>query len=127
MFCSCWLQNDIALYVTAVAFVVLILICNISVLGMVLLQIRGMQLSKAAGWYSRMLHEMRVVASLTFLLGLTWMLGLFTWDPVRVPFFYLFSLLNTLQGKKAAGVTKQQGKIMVYSSTTPISKSCDAV
>ncbi|XP_053538336.1 adhesion G-protein coupled receptor G4 [Ictalurus punctatus] len=93
----CWLQNDMAFYVTVVAFVVLILICNISVLGVVLVQIRGMQLSKE-GRCSRMLHEMRVVASLTFLLGLTWMLAFFTWGPMRVPFLYLFSLLNTLQG-----------------------------
>lgn len=96
-----------AFYVTVVAFVVLILICNISVLGVVLVQIRGMQLSKE-GRCSRMLHEMRVVASLTFLLGLTWMLAFFTWGPMRVPFLYLFSLLNTLQGKKAEGVTKNK-------------------
>ncbi|KAB5571259.1 hypothetical protein PHYPO_G00222960 [Pangasianodon hypophthalmus] len=94
----CWLQNDIAFYVTVVAFVVLILICNISVFSVVLVQIRGMQLSKEAGRCSRMLHELRVVASLTFLLGLTWMLAFFTWGPMRVPFLYLFSLFNTLQG-----------------------------
>ncbi|KAK3564416.1 hypothetical protein QTP86_018803 [Hemibagrus guttatus] len=93
----CWLQNDVAFYVTVVAFVVLILVCNISVFGVVLVQIRGMQLSKEAGRCSRMLHEMRVVASLTFLLGLTWMLAFFTWGPMRVPFLYIFSLLNTLQ------------------------------
>lgn len=104
VFCSCWLQNDVAFYVSVVAFVVLILVCNISVFGVVLVQIRGMQLSKEAGRCSRMLHEMRVMASLTFLLGLTWMLAFFTWGPVRVPFLYLFSLLNTLQGKKAAEV-----------------------
>lgn len=106
--CSCWIQNDIAFYVTVVAFALLILICNISVFGVVLVQIRGMQLSKAAGQCSRMLHEMRVVASLTFLLGFTWILAFFAWGPVRVPLLYLFTLLNTLQGKKAAGsITKK--------------------
>ncbi|XP_058252494.1 adhesion G-protein coupled receptor G4 [Hemibagrus wyckioides] len=94
----CWLQNNVAFYVTVVAFVVLILVCNISVFGVVLVQIRGMQLSKEASRCSRMLHEMRVVASLTFLLGLTWMLAFFTWGPMQVPFLYIFSLLNTLQG-----------------------------
>ncbi|XP_060741651.1 adhesion G-protein coupled receptor G4 [Tachysurus vachellii] len=94
----CWLQNDVAFYVSVVAFVVLILVCNISMFGVVLVQIRGMQLTKDAGRCSRMLHEMRVMASLTFLLGLTWMLAFFTWGPMRVPFLYLFSLLNTLQG-----------------------------
>lgn len=108
---SCWLQNDTAFYVTVVAFAVLILICNIGVFGVVLVQIRGLRHSKAAGQCNRILREMRVVASLTFLLGLTWIFAFFTWGPIRVPFLYLFSFLNSLQGKKAAGVTKNRYKL----------------
>ncbi|KAL7863234.1 hypothetical protein SRHO_G00122180 [Serrasalmus rhombeus] len=94
----CWVQNDTAFFVTVVAFVVLILLSNICVFGLVLAQIRGLRLSKAAGMNRGMLHDLRVVASLTFLLGLTWILAFFAWGPAQVPLLYLFSALNSLQG-----------------------------
>uniref|UniRef100_W5LKY6 Adhesion G protein-coupled receptor G4b n=1 Tax=Astyanax mexicanus TaxID=7994 RepID=W5LKY6_ASTMX len=94
---SCWVQNDTAFFVTVVGFVVLILVCNICVFIMVLVQIRGLQLSKAVGRSGGALHDLRVVASLTFLLGLTWILAFFAWGPVRVPLLYIFSALNSLQ------------------------------
>ncbi|XP_066504548.1 adhesion G-protein coupled receptor G2 [Hoplias malabaricus] len=94
----CWVQNQTAFFVTVVAFVVLILLGNICVFGLVMAQIRGLQFSKAAGRSTGILHDLRVVASLTFLLGLTWILAFFAWGPVRVPFLYLFSILNSLQG-----------------------------
>uniref|UniRef100_A0A8B9H7Z3 G-protein coupled receptors family 2 profile 2 domain-containing protein n=1 Tax=Astyanax mexicanus TaxID=7994 RepID=A0A8B9H7Z3_ASTMX len=94
----CWVQNDTAFFVTVVGFVVLILVCNICVFIMVLVQIRGLQLSKAVGRSGGALHDLRVVASLTFLLGLTWILAFFAWGPVRVPLLYIFSALNSLQG-----------------------------
>uniref|UniRef100_A0AAR2LV55 Adhesion G protein-coupled receptor G4b n=1 Tax=Pygocentrus nattereri TaxID=42514 RepID=A0AAR2LV55_PYGNA len=53
---------------------------------------------KAAGMNRGMLHDLRVVASLTFLLGLTWILAFFAWGPAQVPLLYLFSALNSLQG-----------------------------
>ncbi|XP_072519724.1 adhesion G-protein coupled receptor G2 isoform X2 [Salminus brasiliensis] len=94
----CWVQNDVAFFVTVLGFVVLILLCNISVFIMVLAQIRGLQLNKGVGRNGRALHDLRVVASLTFLLGLTWILVFFAWGPVRVPLLYLFAVLNSLQG-----------------------------
>jgi len=39
-----------------------------------------------------------MVASLTFLLGLTWILAFVAWGPAKTPLLYLFSLLNSLQG-----------------------------
>ncbi|TSS60357.1 Adhesion G-protein coupled receptor G4 [Bagarius yarrelli] len=118
----CWLQNDVVFYVTVVAFVVLILLCNLSMFGVVLVQIRGMQLSKAAGWCSRTLHEIRVVASLTFLLGLTWMLAFFTWGPMRVPFFYAFSILNTLQDWSGSGTLGGKAKSLKQSPSETTSE-----
>ncbi|KAI4897297.1 hypothetical protein NFI96_024664, partial [Prochilodus magdalenae] len=94
----CWVENDVAFLVTVVAFVVLVLLCNLCVFGLVLAQIRGLRLSKEAGRSSGILHHLRVVASLTFLLGLTWTLAFVAWGPVKVPFLYLFSSLNSLQG-----------------------------
>uniref|UniRef100_A0A3Q2E7C4 Adhesion G protein-coupled receptor G4b n=1 Tax=Cyprinodon variegatus TaxID=28743 RepID=A0A3Q2E7C4_CYPVA len=63
----------------------------------VLIQIRRMRFNSPAGTRRGLLQDLKGVASLTFLLGLTWTVGFFTWGPARVVLLYLFSGLNTLQ------------------------------
>ncbi|XP_077388094.1 adhesion G protein-coupled receptor G4a [Festucalex cinctus] len=95
----CWLQKDIFFYVTVVAFVLLVLLCNMSVFVVVLLQIRQMATNKKASTSSRgALRDLRAVASLTILLGLTWLIGFFSVGPGKVPMMYLFTIFNSLQG-----------------------------
>ncbi|XP_063046858.1 adhesion G-protein coupled receptor G4 [Engraulis encrasicolus] len=94
----CWVQDETAFYVSVMAFILLVLLCNIAVFGVVLVQIRKMQANKASSNSSGLMHDLRVVASLTFLLGLTWILPFFGWGPLHTPFMYLFSILNSLQG-----------------------------
>uniref|UniRef100_A0A3Q3NDQ4 Adhesion G protein-coupled receptor G4b n=1 Tax=Mastacembelus armatus TaxID=205130 RepID=A0A3Q3NDQ4_9TELE len=95
---SCWLQNDIFFYVTVVTFVLLILLCNISVFILVLIQIRQMKANKLSAKNHSALHDLRAVASLTVLLGLTWSMGFFSFGPGKLVLLYLFSIFNTLQG-----------------------------
>lgn len=66
----------------------------------VLIQIRRMRGNSPAGSRSGLVQELKGVASLTFLLGLTWTFGFFTWGPARVFLLYLFSVLNSLQGQR---------------------------
>uniref|UniRef100_A0A8C9RRF2 Adhesion G protein-coupled receptor G4b n=1 Tax=Scleropages formosus TaxID=113540 RepID=A0A8C9RRF2_SCLFO len=94
----CWLKSDVVFYVSVVAYILFILLCNVSVFVVVLVQIRNMREGKAARKRSGLLHDLRGVASLTFLLGLTWMLAFFTWGPAKVALLYLFAILNSLQG-----------------------------
>ncbi|XP_059201699.1 adhesion G-protein coupled receptor G2-like [Centropristis striata] len=94
----CWLQNDVFFYVTVVAFILLILLCNISVFIVVLLQIRRMRANKHSTNSLNSLHDLRAVASLTVLLGLTWLMGFFSFGPGKVVMMYLFSIFNSLQG-----------------------------
>uniref|UniRef100_A0A3P9LCX2 Adhesion G protein-coupled receptor G4b n=1 Tax=Oryzias latipes TaxID=8090 RepID=A0A3P9LCX2_ORYLA len=63
----------------------------------VLIQIRRMRVNSPAGTPRGLLHDLKGVASLTLLLGLTWTVGFFTWGPARIFMLYLFSVLNTLQ------------------------------
>ncbi|XP_062380304.1 adhesion G-protein coupled receptor G4 [Sardina pilchardus] len=93
----CWVQNDVVFYVCIAGFIVLVLLCNVSVFGVVLVQIRKMRANKSSST-SGVAHDLRVVASLTFLLGLTWILPFFSWGLVAIVFTYLFAILNTLQG-----------------------------
>uniref|UniRef100_A0A8C7DYA7 Uncharacterized protein n=1 Tax=Oncorhynchus kisutch TaxID=8019 RepID=A0A8C7DYA7_ONCKI len=99
-FLSCWMQSNVFFYVTVVSFVLLVLVFNVVVFIVVLVQIRHMQTNKPAATGNKhcAMHDLRAVASLTFLLGLTWPIAFFTWGPARVPMLYLFSVLNSLQG-----------------------------
>ncbi|XP_026135220.1 adhesion G-protein coupled receptor G4 [Carassius auratus] len=94
----CWLRNDVTFYVTVVSFVTLVMVCNICVFVVVLVQIRKMQVNKPSSSRKGFLHDLRVVASLTFLLGLTWILTFVAWGPAKTPLMYMFSLFNSLQG-----------------------------
>ncbi|XP_075959737.1 adhesion G protein-coupled receptor G4a [Anarhichas minor] len=94
----CWLQNDVFFYVTVVAFVLLIMLCNTFVFIVVLIQIRQMSSNKHSANSRISLHDLRAVASLTVLLGLTWSMGFFSFGPGKVVLMYLFTIFNTLQG-----------------------------
>lgn len=85
---------------TVVAYVLLVLLCNATIFVVVLLQIRKMAANKKASNSSRStIQDLRAVASLTVLLGLTWLVGFFTFGQGRVAMMYLFTIFNTLQGK----------------------------
>ncbi|KAK9518261.1 hypothetical protein VZT92_023572 [Zoarces viviparus] len=94
----CWLQNDVFFYVTVVAFVLVIVLCNTFVFIVVLIQIRQMSSNKHSTNSRSSLHDLRAVASLTVLLGLTWSMGFFSFGPGKVVLMYLFTIFNTLQG-----------------------------
>ncbi|XP_061691689.1 adhesion G-protein coupled receptor G6 isoform X2 [Syngnathoides biaculeatus] len=95
----CWLQNDIVFYVAVVAFLLLVLLSNGSVFVVVLLKIRRMGVDRKTSSGGRgALRELRAVAGLTVLLGLTWLIGFFSFGPGKVAMMYLFVIFNTLQG-----------------------------
>ncbi|PWA22771.1 hypothetical protein CCH79_00002423, partial [Gambusia affinis] len=94
----CWLQDNVTYYVSVVAYAGLIFLFNIGVFMVVLIQIRRMRFNSPAGTRRGVLQDLKGAASLTFLLGLTWTIGFFTWVPARVVLLYLFAGLNTLQG-----------------------------
>ncbi|XP_074529758.1 adhesion G-protein coupled receptor G2 [Halichoeres trimaculatus] len=94
----CWLQNDVYIYVTVMAYFLLILLCNIFVFIVVLIQIKQMGVNKPSANSRTSLQDLRAVASLTVLLGLTWGMGFFAVGPGRVAMLYLFCIFNSLQG-----------------------------
>lgn len=84
---------------TVVAFIVLVLLCNLCVFVVVLVQIRRTKANKASENGLMTLRDLRTVASLTVLLGLTWTTGFFSFGPGRVVLIYLFTIFNSLQGE----------------------------
>ncbi|XP_072301702.1 adhesion G-protein coupled receptor G4 [Eucyclogobius newberryi] len=94
----CWIQDNVTFYVSVVGYAALVFLFNISVFIVVLIQIRRMRYNSPAGIHGGLMKDLKGVASLTLLLGLTWTIGFCTWGPARVAMIFLFSALNSLQG-----------------------------
>uniref|UniRef100_A0A3Q0QRS9 Adhesion G protein-coupled receptor G4b n=1 Tax=Amphilophus citrinellus TaxID=61819 RepID=A0A3Q0QRS9_AMPCI len=71
--------------------------CVLGWFVVVLIQIRRMRANSPAGTSSGVMQDLKGVASLTLLLGLTWTIGFFSWGPARIVLLYLFSGFNSLQ------------------------------
>uniref|UniRef100_A0A3Q0RRR5 Adhesion G protein-coupled receptor G4b n=1 Tax=Amphilophus citrinellus TaxID=61819 RepID=A0A3Q0RRR5_AMPCI len=91
-------MKDVVFYVTVVAFLGLILLCNTSVFIVVLIQIKRMGSNKLSAKSHSSVLDVKSVASLTVLLGLTWLFGFFSFGPARAVLAYPFTVLNSLQG-----------------------------
>ncbi|NXI98812.1 AGRG2 protein, partial [Psophia crepitans] len=92
----CWIKNRIVFYTTAVGYFCLIFLINISMFIVVLIQLCRIKKKKQLGAQRKTsIQDLRSVAGLTFLLGITWGLAFFTVNNV---FTYLFTIFNTLQG-----------------------------
>ncbi|NXJ36439.1 AGRG2 protein, partial [Ciconia maguari] len=92
----CWIKNRIVFYITAVGYFCLIFLINISMFIVVLIQLCRIKKKKQLGAQRKnSIQDLRSVAGLTFLLGITWGFAFFTVNEV---FTYLFTIFNTLQG-----------------------------
>uniref|UniRef100_A0AAQ5YRM5 G-protein coupled receptors family 2 profile 2 domain-containing protein n=1 Tax=Amphiprion ocellaris TaxID=80972 RepID=A0AAQ5YRM5_AMPOC len=100
-YCRCkvppwgWVQRWILIVVT---FVLLIVLCNLFMFVVVLIQIRRMRANKPSANSRNALQDLRAVAGLTVLLGLTWSMGFFSFGPGKVVLMYLFTIFNTFHG-----------------------------
>uniref|UniRef100_A0A8C5X260 Adhesion G-protein coupled receptor G2 n=1 Tax=Malurus cyaneus samueli TaxID=2593467 RepID=A0A8C5X260_9PASS len=92
----CWIKNRTVFYITAVGYFSLIFLINISMFIVVLIQLCRIKKKKQLGAQRKTsIQDLRSVAGLTFLLGITWGFAFFTVNEV---FTYLFTIFNTLQG-----------------------------
>uniref|UniRef100_A0A671R5D2 Adhesion G-protein coupled receptor G2 n=1 Tax=Sinocyclocheilus anshuiensis TaxID=1608454 RepID=A0A671R5D2_9TELE len=95
----CWLNNNIAFYVAVVAYFCVIFVLNLAMFVVVMIHLRRIKRRNPHNnQYRSGLHDLRSIAGLTFLLGLTWGFAFFAWRPVNLAFTYLFAIFNSLQG-----------------------------
>uniref|UniRef100_A0A672J784 G-protein coupled receptors family 2 profile 2 domain-containing protein n=1 Tax=Salarias fasciatus TaxID=181472 RepID=A0A672J784_SALFA len=95
----CWIEEDPFFYAT-VAYIALILLGNVILFILVLIQIRQTSSNKPFATKRNTLQDLRAVASLSVLLGFTWISGLFTMGPGRMVMMYLLVIFSSLQGKR---------------------------
>uniref|UniRef100_A0A3Q3F875 Adhesion G-protein coupled receptor G2 n=2 Tax=Labrus bergylta TaxID=56723 RepID=A0A3Q3F875_9LABR len=96
----CWLRNDIAFYVGVVAYFLLIFSLCLIVFIMVMVQLSRIKKQNPQNQSPNrgVLTDLRSIAGLVILLGLTWGFALFAWGPLYLPFVYLFTIFNSLLG-----------------------------
>ncbi|XP_029978638.1 adhesion G-protein coupled receptor G2 [Sphaeramia orbicularis] len=96
----CWLRNDIAFYVGVVAYFILIFALCLLVFIVVMVQLARIKRQNPQNQSPNrgVMTDLRSIAGLIILLGLTWGFALFAWGPLYMPFVYLFSIFNSLQG-----------------------------
>nr|XP_019783201.1 adhesion G-protein coupled receptor G2 isoform X18 [Tursiops truncatus] len=95
----CWINSNAVFYITVVGYFCVIFLLNVSMFIVVLVQLFRIKKKKQLGAQRKTsIQDLRSVAGLTFLLGITWGFAFFAWGPVNVTFMYLFAIFNTLQG-----------------------------
>lgn len=98
---SCWLSNNIAFYVGVVAYFLLVFVFCLVVFIVVMVQLSRLKKQNPQNQSPNrgVMTDLRSIAGLVILLGLTWGFALFAWGPLYLPFVYLFTIFNSLQGE----------------------------
>lgn len=100
-FSSCWIQDPVIFYVTCTGYFGIMFFLNVAMFIVVMVQICGRNGKRSSRTLrEEVLRNLRSVVSLTFLLGMTWGFAFFAWGPLNIAFMYLFSIFNSLQGKR---------------------------
>ncbi|XP_014652002.1 PREDICTED: G-protein coupled receptor 126 [Ceratotherium simum simum] len=95
----CWIQDPVVFYVACAGYFGVVFFLNVAMFIVVMVQICGRNGKRSSrSLREEVLRNLRSVVSLTFLLGMTWGFAFFAWGPLNVPFMYLFSIFNSLQG-----------------------------
>ncbi|KFW92332.1 G-protein coupled receptor 126, partial [Phalacrocorax carbo] len=95
----CWIKNEVVFYVTCAGYFGIVFLINVAMFIVVMVQICGRNGKRTnRSLKEEILRNLRSVVSLTFLLGMTWGFAFFAWGPLTLPFLYLFSIFNSLQG-----------------------------
>uniref|UniRef100_A0ABK0L869 Adhesion G protein-coupled receptor G2 n=1 Tax=Rattus norvegicus TaxID=10116 RepID=A0ABK0L869_RAT len=95
----CWINSSVVFYITVVGYFCVIFLLNVSMFIVVLVQLCRIKKKKQLGAQRKTsIQDLRSIAGLTFLLGITWGFAFFAWGPVNLTFMYLFAIFNTLQG-----------------------------
>ncbi|NXN65171.1 AGRG6 protein, partial [Himantopus himantopus] len=95
----CWIKNEVVFYVTCAGYFGIMFLMNVAMFIVVMVQICGRNGKRTnRSLKEEILRNLRSVVSLTFLLGVTWGFAFFAWGPLTLPFLYLFSIFNSLQG-----------------------------
>ncbi|XP_058847372.1 adhesion G protein-coupled receptor G3-like [Acipenser ruthenus] len=94
----CWLMDPVAQYITIIGYYAVLFVFNLMIFAAV--AVRIIRLTKAGpdSQKGTVKKNACILLGLCCLLGITWGVMFFSFGPLQEPSFYIFCILNSLQG-----------------------------
>ncbi|KTG07530.1 hypothetical protein cypCar_00003050 [Cyprinus carpio] len=113
----CWINTQIVSYITVNGYLGLVMLFNMVMLGVVLVKIHKLrsQTLQIKDHRRRAWKEWVSILGLSCILGVPWILAFSTHGPLSLPSLYVFTILNSFQGKNLSQCyLKQKYVLMRY-------------
>ncbi|KAL1257369.1 hypothetical protein QQF64_010613 [Cirrhinus molitorella] len=95
----CWITNPYIHYIVNVGYYALVFIFKTAIFIMIASRIVQARNIKAIDDKRKTFRkQLMMVLSLFLLFGLTWSVAFFSYGPMRIPSYYIFTVLNSFQG-----------------------------
>ncbi|KTF86905.1 hypothetical protein cypCar_00040728 [Cyprinus carpio] len=95
----CWITNPFIHYTVNIGYYALVFIFTTGIFITILTRIvQARRLRATDGKRKTFRKQLMMVLSLFLLFGLTWSVAFFSYGPMRIPSYYIFTVLNSLQG-----------------------------
>ncbi|XP_016329563.1 adhesion G-protein coupled receptor G2-like [Sinocyclocheilus anshuiensis] len=95
----CWITNPFIHYAVNIGYYALVFIFTTGIFITILTRIVQARCLRATdGKRKTFRKQLMMVLSLFLLFGLTWSVAFFSYGPMRIPSYYIFTVLNSLQG-----------------------------
>ncbi|KTG42485.1 hypothetical protein cypCar_00040841, partial [Cyprinus carpio] len=96
----CWITNSNIHYTVNIGYYALVFIFTTGIFIVIVTKIVQARKIKAVDGKSKTFRkQMMMVLSLFLLFGLTWSVAFFSYGPMIIPSYYIFTVLNSLQGE----------------------------
>ncbi|KAK7141842.1 hypothetical protein R3I94_011508 [Phoxinus phoxinus] len=95
----CWITDPLIHYIVNIGYYALVFIFTTGIFIMIVTKIVQSRHIKAAdGKRKTFRKQLMMVLSLFLLFGLTWAVAFFSYGPMLIPSYYIFTVLNSFQG-----------------------------
>ncbi|XP_016365714.1 adhesion G-protein coupled receptor G2-like [Sinocyclocheilus rhinocerous] len=95
----CWITNPVIHYAVNIGYYALVFIFTTGIFITILTRIvQARRLRAIDSKRKTFRKQLMMVLSLFLLFGLTWSVAFFSYGPMRIPSYYIFTVLNSLQG-----------------------------
>ncbi|XP_058605957.1 adhesion G-protein coupled receptor G2-like [Onychostoma macrolepis] len=97
----CWIANPYILYTVNIGYYALVFIFTTGIFITILTRIvQARRLRATDGKRKTFRKQLMMVLSLFLLFGLTWSVAFFSYGPMLIPSYYIFTVLNSFQDKE---------------------------
>ncbi|XP_058606047.1 adhesion G-protein coupled receptor G2-like isoform X2 [Onychostoma macrolepis] len=95
----CWITNRYIHYIVNIGYYALVFVFTSGIFIMIVTKVVQARNMKAVdGKRKTFRKQLMMVLSLFLLFGLTWSVAFFSYGPMRIPSYYIFTVLNSFQG-----------------------------